>query len=100
MLDFGKASSIMLVNDSVYIVARSGFLAFDAEGRRKWGFDLLHPYFDPQAVIGADGTVYVTGAYRNLYALDTLVPLAQSPWPKFRANARNTGHVNETGHSN
>ena len=85
----------MLVNDSVYIVARSGFLALDAEGRRKWSFD-LHPNFDPQAVIGADGTVYVTGAYRNLYALDTLVPLAQSPWPKFRANSRNTGHVNET----
>jgi outer membrane protein assembly factor BamB len=94
-VDFGSTSSIMLVSDSVYIVARVTFLALDTDGHRKWGFD-LRPHFDPQATVGADGTVYVTGAYRNLYALDTQVPLAQAPWPKFRADVRNTGRVNTT----
>jgi len=46
-------------------------------------------------VIGADGTVYVGSVEGRLYALSSssVGGLANSPWPKFRQNARNTGRV-------
>ncbi len=45
--------------------------------------------------IGANGLIYVAGHVLNvgsiLCALPAKVPLAASPWPKFRGNPRNTG---------
>jgi hypothetical protein len=44
-------------------------------------------------VIGADGTVYVGSDDQKVYALSStsVGGLANSPWPKFRADAQNRG---------
>jgi outer membrane protein assembly factor BamB len=47
--------------------------------------------------IGPDGTLYVNCHQAGLYALEGAAPLAASPWPKFRGNARNTGNVKDVG---
>ena len=63
-----------------------------------WSFSLTgHSRASPG--IGADGSIYVMDRRTdNVFcALDTHRPLARVPWPKFRANAGNTGHVNEPG---
>jgi outer membrane protein assembly factor BamB len=50
------------------------------------------------AAIAPSGTIYAGGHVLNqgqvIYALETKVPLAESPWPKFRADPQNTGRVN------
>lgn len=43
------------------------------------------------AALGPDGTIYNPAYWRNFCAFKAAVPLAQSPWPKFRGNPRNTG---------
>jgi hypothetical protein len=45
--------------------------------------------------VGADGTIYTFDSGTYLSALQASVPLAKAPWPKFRANARNTGRQGE-----
>ena len=47
------------------------------------------------AGIGPNGMLYVNGHDDGLYALESPAPLAASPWPKFRGNARNTGNVKD-----
>jgi outer membrane protein assembly factor BamB len=98
-VDFGQTSTVVVVEGSIYAVGRTALLALDAEGGIKWQFG-LNPDLDPHSGIAADGTLYVTCQGNCLAALDTRAPLAPTAWPKFRANARNTGHVNETSHSN
>ena len=96
-LDFGPACAVVIVEGTVYAVSRGALLAFDAKGSLKWQFK-LNPQFDPRSGIATDGTLYVTCQGNCLAALDTRAPLAATAWPKFRGNARNTGHVNEAGH--
>jgi outer membrane protein assembly factor BamB len=92
-VDFGHQSAAMVVPGSIYVVGRAALLALDTEGGLKWQFD-LHPQFDPLSAVAADGILYVTCQGNCLAALDTHAPLAPTTWPKFRANARNTGHSN------
>jgi len=48
-------------------------------------------------VVGPDGILYAGGHVLNqgqvLYALETKAPVAESPWPTFRADAQNTGRA-------
>ena len=44
--------------------------------------------------VAPSGEIYVSDATR-FTAIRSKVPLARSPWPKFRGNARNTGNVND-----
>ncbi len=72
-----------------------------ASGRTKWSFGLADPtsgtssstsFSEP--ALGPDGTVYVGCANGMLYALKgSGSGLADSPWPKARANPRNTGQA-------
>jgi hypothetical protein len=61
-------------------------------GTPKWVFATGGDVYSSPA-IGVDGTVYVGSHDGRVYALtsSSLGGLAQSPWPKFRGNARNTG---------
>jgi outer membrane protein assembly factor BamB len=43
--------------------------------------------------IGADGTVYVGSTSKGLRAYKGIVPLANSPWPKFRGNPAQNGRA-------
>lgn len=72
-----------------------GLSAMDgATGRQMWSQSLLRVWNASSPAMGSDGTLYV-GASDGLYALITASAggLARSPWPKFRADAQNTGRV-------
>jgi outer membrane protein assembly factor BamB len=43
--------------------------------------------------IGPDGRIYFVGYDGYLYALKGTSPLANSPWPKFHHDLRNTGRT-------
>jgi hypothetical protein len=65
-----------------------------ATGQKRWEFTTGDWVYSSPA-IGADGTVYVGSDDNKVYALYTgsVGGLAQSPWPKFRGDARNTGRA-------
>lgn len=99
------------VPDDIYISAAVGadgiiyfgaensfFYALDQEGIVVWSSEIgLLTGGQPGSsspVIGLDGTIYVTtfGEGALLFALkSTSMGLANSPWPKYRQNNRNTG---------
>jgi outer membrane protein assembly factor BamB len=92
---FISATPLALADNSVCYLSRDGYLLnVDSPEQYKWVFNLGFGEVAP--AIGATGTIYSIGAILNvgfyLYAVSNRVGVAQSPWPKFRGNARNTGH--------
>ena len=94
-LDWGRAlieaSPLALSDRTVCTVSRYGMLT-DLDEKRWdiWIFYLYgHGYASP--AVGPDGTIYIRGKWNNFYAVQANVPLAQTPWPKFRADPANTG---------
>jgi outer membrane protein assembly factor BamB len=71
-------------NDNFYILNADGTLAW----QRLLGDDICS-----SPTIAPDGTVYFTCYDGYLYALKGSSPLADSPWPKFHHDLRNTGRV-------
>ena len=70
---------------------QEGLFALDGGGAVKWSFDSGSRLFSSPS-IGPDGTVYV-GDEDGFWALRGTAPLADSPWPKFHHDLRNTGRV-------
>ena len=62
------------------------------DGTLKWRYN-TDGYIRTSPNIGPDGTVYFTSNDGFLYALKGTSPLADSPWPKFHHDLRNTGRV-------
>jgi outer membrane protein assembly factor BamB len=62
------------------------------DGTLKWRYETDGSINSPPT-IGADGTVYFISEDGYLYALKGASPLADSPWPKFHHDIRNTGRV-------
>jgi outer membrane protein assembly factor BamB len=90
------ASPTIVADNVVYVLFNnSGLVALDADQHTVWSF-LLTGHSRASPGIGADGSIYEVDQHKDYVfrALDTRRPLARTPWPKFRANARNTGHVN------
>ncbi len=90
-----EASPTALADGTVLLLSNYGLLmAVEQSGPAKWMFYLFgHGPGSP--AVGPKGTVYIMGRRQNqgsgLLALPATVPLAQSPWPKFRGNPQNTG---------
>ncbi len=63
-----------------------------ATGQEKWEF-ATGMWVDASPAIGTDGTIYIGSNDGSFYALESssLGGLADSPWPKFRQNAQNSG---------
>ncbi|MBE7499156.1 MAG: PQQ-binding-like beta-propeller repeat protein [Verrucomicrobiales bacterium] len=80
----------------VYIGSHLGnVVALDgATGTREWTYQTGGDAVSSPN-IGADGTVYIGSYDRILHALtsSSVGGLADSPWPKFRGDASNTGRV-------
>jgi outer membrane protein assembly factor BamB len=73
--------------------------ALNPNGTLRWSYE-TGGQIQGGLTIGFDGTVYVPSGHGRLYALfENPSPLADSPWPKFKRNHRNTGNMN-TPHSN
>jgi len=65
--------------------------AINPDGSKKWEFETGGDVRSSPA-IGVDGTIYVGSSDNKLYAIHSeSIGLADSPWPKFRKNTRNTG---------
>ena len=78
----------------IYVGSSDGNLyAIDATGAKKWeAFIGGCAYSSPS--IASDGTVYIGSLDGKLYAIKSdSLGLANSPWPKFMKNLRNTGNV-------
>jgi len=96
MIDRVRASPTVIEDNLVYVLlGYDALVALDADQHVVWSLLLDAPSLASPG-IGADGSLYVVCRNDHFCALDTRRPLARTPWPKFRANARNTGHVNAT----
>jgi outer membrane protein assembly factor BamB len=84
----------------IYVVSDDDYLyALLPDGTLKWKIPILlsYEYIDSSPALSPDGILYVGSEDGNLYAIYTSsFGLAESPWPKFRRNMRNTGNVKDT----
>jgi len=91
----------LVIADGTIVHFFNGFLwNAGAEPPAQWTYCLSrYGYGSPAA--GPTGTLYTpdpTKAMgRGFSALRNSVPLARTPWPRFRGNARNTGNVLDLG---
>ena len=77
---------------TIYAVWRD-LIALNPDGTLKWRYRGEDRIASPPN-IGPDGTVYVGTIYDGcVYAIRGSAPLANSPWPKFHHDNRNTGRV-------
>ena len=81
---------------TIYIGSSDGYIyAINPDGTLKWKFKTGGDVYS-SPTIGEDGTVYVGSSDGYIYALwGDSMGLANSSWPKFRHDARNTGTVKE-----
>ncbi|MEI6393664.1 MAG: PQQ-binding-like beta-propeller repeat protein [Verrucomicrobiota bacterium] len=95
-----ESSPIVFADRSICGISRYGMLMnFDPEQNMPWTY-YLYGYGYGSPAVGPTGTLYVpdcgAGAGgKGFSALRATVPLAHSPWPKFRGNARNTGNIQD-----
>jgi outer membrane protein assembly factor BamB len=81
-------------NGILYVGSDDGTLyAFHLDGTPAWSFHTPKP-IESAPVIASNGTLYVTSTSGALYAIHvTATGLANSAWPKFQNNNRNTGRA-------
>ncbi len=90
-----SATPVALADGSLIVVSHYGLLtAFDQERKMRWKY-YLYGYDHGSPVVAEDGTILVCRQVPNvghaMVALSNRVPLAPSPWPKFRGNLRGDG---------
>ena len=90
-----EAAPIALADGSVLCNDRRGALLVCVRDMNIKAMSWLDAHGYASMTVGPTGTIYGPGGdSRSFTALQNKVPLAQSPWPKFRANPRNTGALN------
>ncbi len=78
-------------NGLVYFGSRDGCMyAVDSDANLAWRFATAG-FIDSSPTISDEGVLYFTSSDSHLYAFDIGAVLADSPWPKFRANKAQTG---------
>lgn len=89
------ATPAILADGGVIFPARDGQVVnYDHERQHRW-IHYLYPCGSASPAVAASGTIYLPGMYRKLVAIHGVSPLAQTPWPKFRGNRRNTGNLGD-----
>jgi hypothetical protein len=84
--DWDETTPAVCADGTVYFGTDVAFYALDSAGRAKWywpGWSYTSP------AVGPDGTVYVSCS-QGLLAFPGTSPLANSPWPKYGCDARNS----------
>ena len=71
--------------------------AINSDGTLSWKYGHFSKSMSYSHIaLSNDGTLYIANSDGCLYAIETDSPgLANSPWPKFQKNNRNTGNYNE-----
>jgi outer membrane protein assembly factor BamB len=78
---------------TIYFGSHDNYLyALNPDGTLKWRY-LTDGYVRSSPAIGSDGTIYFSSDDGYLYAIQGSGQLANTPWPKFRHDLKNTGRV-------
>jgi outer membrane protein assembly factor BamB len=90
-----EASPVALSDRSVCFISRNGLLLdLDTEHEPLWSY-YVYGYGYACPAISPSGKFYLSERGSQFSAVPAGVPLAKSPWPKFRGNARNTGNISD-----
>ena len=91
-----ETTPLVLEDGSICGVSHAGALNnFSPDQTFIWTY-YLYEYGYGSPAVGPSGTFYVPdNGVGGFSALRANVPLARSPWPKFRGNARNTGNLQD-----
>jgi outer membrane protein assembly factor BamB len=77
---------------TVYFGSNDDYLyALNPDGTLKWRCDLVRD-IRSSPTIGSDGTIYFGSGDDFFYAIHGTGQLANTPWPKYRHDLRNTGN--------
>ncbi|MEI6782767.1 MAG: PQQ-binding-like beta-propeller repeat protein [Verrucomicrobiota bacterium] len=92
-----ETSPVVLADGSICCVSRYGMLCYcSPEGDLRY-MNYLTSYGYGSPAVGPSGAIYVphrgAAAGCGFTALRAGAVLARTPWPRFRGNARNTGHA-------
>jgi outer membrane protein assembly factor BamB len=87
-----RSSPAIAGDGTVYVGSGHYLSALNPDGTLKWSYQ-TEGSVEAAPTIASDGTVYFTSADGYLYALKGTGPLADSPWPKFHHDLKNTGRV-------
>ena len=92
----GISSSPAIDSDgTIYVGSYKYLYAIKPDGSLRWKYGTNWSIHSSPA-IGSDGTIYVGSLDNYLYAIQgESEGLADTPWPKFRNNNRNTGNYND-----
>jgi outer membrane protein assembly factor BamB len=93
MVEYVDTSPVIGANDVIYAVQGGGALvALGTE--RQWRWDhYLYGYCKASPTLCSRGRIYVTLNWNFFGALPAGAGLADSVWPKFRSDLRNTGRL-------
>jgi outer membrane protein assembly factor BamB len=89
------APPVALADKTVCFISQHGLLLdLDSERRINWIYNCFgYGYASP--AVSASGEFYLSDKGAYFSAVPAKVPLAKSPWPKFRGNPRNTGNIGD-----
>jgi outer membrane protein assembly factor BamB len=88
-----SSTPAVAMDGTLYFGSDDGYVyALNPDGSLKWKY-LTGNAVKSSPAIAADGVMYVGSSDYCLYALWSPSPLADSPWPKFHHDLRNTGRV-------
>ncbi|MBW2107666.1 MAG: PQQ-binding-like beta-propeller repeat protein [Deltaproteobacteria bacterium] len=87
-----ESSPAVGADGTIYVGSQDGKLyAINADGTLRWSFETGN-WVQSSAAINEDGTIYIGSHDHKLYAIEgASAGLVESPWPKFRHDARGTG---------
>jgi outer membrane protein assembly factor BamB len=78
-------------DSTIYFGNGGAFFALNLDSTRKWVFVVGHTDVCSSPAIGTDGTIYFGANDGYFYAVQGSGQLADTPWPKFRHDSKNTG---------
>jgi len=92
-------ASLAIGSDGVIYIGStdSKLYAINPDGTKRWEFATGDSIYATPA-LKEDGTLYITSTDSKLYAIETSsLGLANSPWPRYGHDNRNTGDISQTG---
>jgi len=92
-----EASPVLFSDGGICVISRRGMVRlFNRYHEESWQTRSEH-YLPGHAFatpgVGPQGTIYASGLWTKMVAIDHLSPLERAGWPKFRGDAQNRGNA-------